>query len=209
MAEFKANNNNNNNKAYAQEVKLSSSADDNEIRSQVRIPILLPPNHKNQGVYNKTPSIYGEQGSHGDFCFDLRNSAACTNEFTTKQQQAGGANLGQEEMEMLEEALFQSKEGGNLQEAHSVQVNHDQKRAESKEVPNKSSKKGKVNGFNLEECWFNDVESVRSNYSNKHITCNDSILSDISLMFTENMNDEYVIMDHHTNIDNQQMVTYK
>ena len=60
MAEFKANNNN---KTYAQEVKLSSSADDNDPRSQVRIPILLPPNHKNQGVYNKTPSIYGEQGS--------------------------------------------------------------------------------------------------------------------------------------------------
>ena len=53
MAEYKANNNN---KTYAQEMKLSSSADDNEIRSQVRIPILLPPNHKNQGVYNKTPN---------------------------------------------------------------------------------------------------------------------------------------------------------
>ena len=61
MAEFKASNNNRN---YAQQVKLSSSADDNEMRSQVRVPILLPTNHKNQGVYCETPSIYGEQGSH-------------------------------------------------------------------------------------------------------------------------------------------------
>ena len=60
MAEFKANNNN---KTYAQEMKLSSSADDNETRFQVRVPILIPPNHKNQGVYNETPSIYGENGS--------------------------------------------------------------------------------------------------------------------------------------------------
>ena len=60
MAEYKANNNN---KTYAQQVKLSSSADDNEMRSQVRVPILLPSNHKNQGVYGETPSIYGEHGS--------------------------------------------------------------------------------------------------------------------------------------------------
>ena len=57
MAEYKANNNH---KTYAQQVKLSSSADDTVRNPQV---INAPLKHKNQGIDNKIPGICVEDTS--------------------------------------------------------------------------------------------------------------------------------------------------
>ena len=181
MAEFKPNYGN----SASQNTLSSNDADDTARTPQV---INVPHQHKNQGIDNKIPGICVEDTSHDGACFDLRNSTACsTNDLilTTKTQVEGD-----EEKQMLKAAM---EAGGiNMEEAYTAQMQYDQ-RAQSKQQLSKLPSDGKVKKFDLENCWFEeDLESVNS-YPPSHITCDNSVLSDISLMFMDNINDKHVI----------------